>query len=120
MAAREQMIRYEQDSKLFSAFLMSDQIGKPIEAIASAVSLVAALTAPVSDDDGDHLKDGYYTTPSIAVVHVKNQAPSPRRAAKVHNDHRHAAAVEFGTGTARGQHTLRRAALRFGDMRTPD
>ena len=112
---------YKADNKSFGKFMMSDQVSDMVDKLGEVIAAIASQTAPYDEtnQDGSHLRDGYYVESYVAMI-KDGPFVNPRAAVRVRNDHRHAAPVEFGTANTPRFSPLRRAALRFGDLREED
>lgn len=108
---------YGQDVESFGAFMLSEQVRKPVTEVAQAIADLARATSARDDSkpDGEAMADKW-SVEKHAGTRLINRALRVR--VDVYNPDIAASAQEFGSGPRRSQRTrvLGRAAARFGDF----
>lgn len=100
-------------SKAMDAFLMSDEVADISEQAAKDIADEARQDAASQgiSESGEYISS--FETERDFVVEVADPHPNPRRGARVGNNSKHAAAVEFGNRGREGKHILQRAGSKF-------
>lgn len=104
------MSRYRPNRDGFGAFMVSQQMQKPVTEIAEAIAVDAAADAPKKTGA---LAAGFEARPTAPTV-VNGAA---RVSAEVRNEDPAAAPNEFGGKRNKANRTLGRAAAKYGDVR---